>query len=273
LGADITPERQPNKDDQNIRKPLAHGISAPSITAFVEPDMTNGRTNASCQIQAASRDRSVPSKRRIRNCFVLLGQLLYGAATMKTRIFSWLGREFVETCGEGQTGGSVEASTAELFVRIETSLKSFGLSLDNTVRIRVFGRDKQARTAATAARSKILAGNRKAASSSFISQDWFDSEGAAGLELLAMRPLNASTQRNPVDFDPARNYLCYLEYDSFRFFSGFTSEAATLEQQVSDVLVTLDGAFTRANTDWGKVVKLSLLLPRLRGFGGIKAAK
>jgi len=77
-----------------------------------------------------------------------------------------------------------------------------------------------------------------------------------------MRPLSSTAVRNPVDFAPPRNYLCYLDYDSVRFFSGLTSQAATLEQQVSEVLTTLDGAFAKAKTDWSKVVKLSLLLQR-----------
>ena len=181
---------------------------------------------------------------------------------METRIFSWLAREFVEISGEARAGASVETATAELFQEFANALTPFGLSLDNTARIRVFGRDRNARTDATMARSKILSGGRRAASSSFISQEWFDSAGAAGLELLAMRPLSSNTQRHPVDFEPPRNYLCYLEYDSVIFFSGFTSEAATLEEQVREVLGTLDDAFGRAKTDWSKVVKLSLLLQR-----------
>jgi enamine deaminase RidA (YjgF/YER057c/UK114 family) len=140
------------------------------------------------------------------------------------------------------------------------SLKSHGLSLEHTARIRVFT-DRPARTDATLARSKILAA-AAAASSSFISQPWFDSAGSAGLELLVLRPLNTTAQRKPVDFEPARNYLCHLEYDGLLFFSGFTSEAATLAQQIRDVLGTLDKAFARANTDWSKVKKLSLLLQR-----------
>jgi enamine deaminase RidA (YjgF/YER057c/UK114 family) len=181
---------------------------------------------------------------------------------METKIFTWLGREFVEIIGEAKAGASVESATAELFEHFDGALKSHGLSLDNTVRIRVYGRDRQARTDATLARSKILSGNRRAASSSFISQQWFDSTGAAGLELLAVRPSNATAQRKPVDFEPARNYLCYLEYDALLFFSGFTSEAATLAQQIKDVLGTLDNAFARAKTDWSKVKKLALLLQR-----------
>ena len=94
---------------------------------------------------------------------------------METKILTWLGREFVEISGEAKAGASVEGATAELFERFEAVLKSHGLSLDNTVRIRVYGRDRQGRTDATMARSKILRGSGRAASSSFISPGWFDS--------------------------------------------------------------------------------------------------
>ena len=183
------------------------------------------------------------------------------APTMETKILTWLGREFVEITGEAKAGAT-EGATAELFERLDAALKSRGLSLDNVVRVRVFGRDRQARTDATLARSGVLSGSRRAASSCFISLEWFDSAGSGGLELLALRPSNSTAPRKPVDFEPPRNYLCYLEYDSLLFFSGFTSEAATLAQQIQDVLGTLDNAFTRAKTDWSKVQKLSLLLQR-----------
>lgn len=196
--------------------------------------------------------------------------LQYRAATMETKIFTSLGHEFVEIVGETNSGAPTDQATAELFAKFDKSLQTLGLSLDNTVRIRVFGRDRQARTDATLARSKVLSGQRRAASSSFISQPWFDSEGAGGLELLAMRPLNANA-RNPVDFEPARNYLCYLEFDSLLFFSGFTSEAAILEQQVKEVLGTLDSAFARAKTDWSKVAKLSMLVQRGHSIETVKA--
>lgn len=181
---------------------------------------------------------------------------------METKIVHWLGREFIEIVGEAQAGASVESATAELFQRFANALTPLGLSLDNAVRIRVYGRDRQGRTDATMARSKVLSGPRRVASSSFISCDWFDGAGAAGLELWVLRPAAAGAARRPVDFSPARNYLCYLDYDGWLFFSGFTSEATTLAQQVSDVLGTLDGALAQAKTDWSKVKRLSLLLQR-----------
>jgi enamine deaminase RidA (YjgF/YER057c/UK114 family) len=181
---------------------------------------------------------------------------------MKTRIFSWLSREFVEIVGEGKSRASPDSAANELFQQFEAELKSHDLSLDSTARIRVWGRDRDARTLATAARSKILTGNRRAASSSFISREWFDSDATAGLELLAMRPLGSGSDRRPVDFEPARNYLCYLRYDSVLFYSGFTSDASTLEEQVPDVLRTLANAFAISGANWSKVFKLSILLDR-----------
>jgi enamine deaminase RidA (YjgF/YER057c/UK114 family) len=185
---------------------------------------------------------------------------------MKTSFFTWLGREFIEIVAEGKAGVPPDVAIQDLFATFESELKEHGQSLDDSVRVRVWGRDRAARTLATAARSRILTGNRKAASSSFISQQWFDSDGTAGLELLAMKPLNSGAERRPVEFEPARNYLCYLEYDSTLFFSGFTSEAETLELQTREVLATLDHAFARAGTEWSKVKELSLLVQRAYGI-------
>src|SRR5262245_12177397 len=181
---------------------------------------------------------------------------------MKVRLFNWLNRDFVEIVGEGQDNLPADMATEQLFGKFEASLKLQGLSFDDVARIRVWGRDRNARTLATAARSKILTGQRRAASSSFISQSWFDGNGTAGLELLAMRPTDPKAERRPVDFEPARNYLCYLRYDSVLFYSGFTSDAATLEEQVPDVLWTLFNAFAVSGASWSKVVKLSILLDR-----------
>lgn len=192
--------------------------------------------------------------------------------SMKTKLFSWLGREFVEIVGEGEAGATPDRAAHDLFVQFESELKAYQLSFDDTVRIRVWGKDREARTLATAARSKILTGKRKAASSSFISAEWFDSEATAGLELLALRPRSASAARNPVDFEPARNYLCYLEFDGWLFFSGFTSEAPTLEQQAADVLGAIGQALSRAGAEWPQVVKLSALVQRGHGIDPVRQA-
>jgi hypothetical protein len=182
---------------------------------------------------------------------------------MKSRLFTWLGRDFIEMIGEGKAGVPPDVATQDLFGTFESELRSHGFSLENTARIRVWGRDKDARTLATSARSKILTGERKAASSSFISQQWFDSEGTVGLELLAMKPMSSGAERRPVDFEPARNYLCYLRYDSVVFYSGYTSTADTLEDQVTEVLDAVSGARAISGAltqDFKKTGRLSVFL-------------
>jgi enamine deaminase RidA (YjgF/YER057c/UK114 family) len=181
---------------------------------------------------------------------------------MKTKVLNWLNREFVAIIGEGKPGAPPDQAATELFQQLDTELRGFGSSLDNTARIRVWGKDRDARTSATAVRSQIFTGTRRAASSSFISRDWFDGTGTAGIELLTLRPRAQGAQRVPVDFAPARNYLCYLDYDGLLFFSGYTSEAVGLEQQASEVIERIDKALLRAQTDWRRVVKLSALLQR-----------
>ena len=181
---------------------------------------------------------------------------------MQKKIYSWLGREFIELSGEAQSATSVEEETNDLFRRFEEELKSHGLSLQNIVRTRVWGRDKRARTVATAARSKILTGNAKVASSSYISPQRFDSNARVVLDLLAMRPSHPDAERKPVEFEPPRNYLCYLRCDSFIFLSGYTSDLETLEKQVPQILGAVASGLMVAASDWSHLVKLSCFLHR-----------
>ena len=179
---------------------------------------------------------------------------------MQKRIFSWLGREFIELLGEARPGTSVEEETISLFRSFEQELKTHGLSLENTVRTRLWGRDRQARNLGTAERSKILTGSAKAASSSYVSVHRFDSGAKVAVDMLAIVCLRADVERRPVEFQPPRNYLCYLRHDSFVFLSGYTSAAETLEAQVSDVVRAVAGGLMVAGSMWDKLVKVSLFL-------------
>ncbi len=181
---------------------------------------------------------------------------------MQKRIFSWQGREFIDLSGEARPSASVEEETNSLFRSFEHELKTHGLSLENTVRTRLWGRDKEARNLGTSARSKILTGSAKAASSSYVSTQRFDSNGRIALDLFAIRPSRADAERRPVEFQPPRNYLCYLRQDSFVFLSGYTSAAETLETQVSEIIKAVAGGLMVAGSMWDKLVKVSLFLHR-----------
>jgi len=179
---------------------------------------------------------------------------------VKKRIFSWLGGEFIELSGEARPATSIEEETVSLFQSFEQELKAHGLSLENTVRTRLWGKDKEARNLVTPTRSKILTGSAKAASSSYISTSRFDSHARVALDLLATRPSRADAERRPVEFQPPRNYLCYLRQDSYVFLSGYTSATGTLETQVPEVIKAVTAGLMVAGSVWDKLVKMSLFL-------------
>jgi enamine deaminase RidA (YjgF/YER057c/UK114 family) len=189
---------------------------------------------------------------------------------VQKRIFSWQGREFIDLSGEARSAASVEAETDSLFRSFEQELKTHGLSLENTVRTRLWGRDREARNLGTAARSKILTGKTKASSSSYISPHRFDSDGRVALDLLAMRAARADAERRPVEFQPPRNYLCYLRFDSFVFLSGYTSDAETLDEQVPKVIDAVASGLIVAGATWDKLIKISLFLHRSQKLDTLK---
>ena len=189
---------------------------------------------------------------------------------MRKTIFPWLDREFILISGEAPGSGSVEQQTNDLFERVEAELRASNLSLEDTVRTRIFGADKEARELATYARAKILTGNRKAASSSYISVSRFDSNARVALDLLAMRASRTGAERQPVDFEPPRAYISQLRYDSVAFISGFTSELDRLEDQVPAVLADIDDALKAASTSWTHVARLSVYLSRTQNLEVLK---
>lgn len=189
---------------------------------------------------------------------------------MRKTIFSWLDREFILLSGEARESGSAEQQTNGLFERFETELRASNLSLENTVRTRIFGADKEARELATHARAEILSGKRKAASSSYISASHFDSNARVALDLLAMRPSLPGAAREPVDFEPPRTYISQLRYDSVAFVSGFTSELEGLEAQLPAVLADIDDALKAASTSWRHVARLSVYVSRTQNLEVLK---
>ena len=181
---------------------------------------------------------------------------------MRKKIFLRHEREFIALSGEGQSGRTVGEETQDLFRRTERELKELSLSLENTVRIRIWGKDGEARNQATAERSRILTERTKASSSSYICPGYFDSSANVALDLIAMRPANPNLDRRPVDFDPSRNYLRYLIYDSFLFLSGFTSAGSNLDNQLAQILSEIEVSLVDGRTSWDNVIAASFYLHR-----------
>ncbi len=182
---------------------------------------------------------------------------------METKLFHWLDREFVEIRAEGRAGVAADTATDELFRKFDDELQLHGLSLDNCVRVRVWGRDKDARTLATAARSKILTGTRKVASSSFISQQWFDSDGSGGVGVTGDETINQQCRPAPGGI-PTGAKLSLLSAITIRcyFFRVSHPKRRPSKSKYPRVIETLANGFAVSGSDWSKVVRLSIFLHR-----------
>ena len=181
---------------------------------------------------------------------------------MRKRIFSWLGREFIELSAEARPAASASIEAQELFRRFDQELKSHELSLDDTVRSRLWGSDRESRDLGSNERVKILAGKARSASSSYIAPTHFDSDARVALDLLAMRPSQPAAQKRIVEYDPAIVPIRFLVYDAVVVLSGVTTVLPTLEEQLDNILPRISGSLRDAGSSWDKVARVSFYLHR-----------
>jgi enamine deaminase RidA (YjgF/YER057c/UK114 family) len=190
---------------------------------------------------------------------------------MRKRIFTWLGKEFVELSGEAKPAANATTEAQELFGRFDDELKSHGLSLDNTVRSRLWGRDRQSRDLGSNERVKILSGKARSASSSYIAPGHFDSSAKVALDLLAMRSSEPSANKRVVEYDPPIVPIRFLTYDSLVVLSGVTTVLPTLEEQLDNILPRIRGSLADAGSSWDKVARVSFYLHRSQTLENLKA--
>jgi enamine deaminase RidA (YjgF/YER057c/UK114 family) len=181
---------------------------------------------------------------------------------MRATVFSWLGREFLELRAEGQPGLPADEATRALLGEFERQLGAHGLSLNDTVRTRLFSRDRPSRDQGSAARGELLVAGKRASSSSFIDPLLFDSAANVALDLLAMRPSQAGAGKRVVEFEPTRAPARYALLDGLAFLSGVTSAEERLEDQVADALAGIGESLAHAGTGWEQTVLVSCFLHR-----------
>jgi enamine deaminase RidA (YjgF/YER057c/UK114 family) len=190
---------------------------------------------------------------------------------MTKRIFSWLGKEFVELSSEAKSGATATEQAREIFQRFNEELRDLGLSLDNTVRTRLWGTDRESRNLGSNERVRVLSGKARSASSSYIAPDHFDSDAAVALDLLAMRPSHAGVEKILKEYDPPITPLRYLVYDSVVVLSGVTAVLPTLEEQMADILPRIASSLAEAGSSWNRAVKVSFYLHRSQRVENLRA--
>ncbi len=189
---------------------------------------------------------------------------------MRKKIFQWLGREFVGLSYEGKTGQNATEEARILFHHCDEELRALGLSLGNTVRTRLWARDRASRQLASNERFKILSGKARSVSSSYISPVHFDSEGQVGLDLIAMRPLNPNSEKTLLEYNPPIVPLRYLTYDNIVFLSGVTVVLETLSDQVNKIVSQITDSLGQAGVTWDQVAMISCFLHRSQELDTLK---
>ena len=121
---------------------------------------------------------------------------------MRKTIFRWLGREFVSLNCEGNSAGTVTDETQYIFRRFEEELKGDGLTLENTVRTRLWAIDRESRNLGSNERVKILPGSARSSSYSYIAPGYFESPARVSLDLIAMRPSGPDVHKYLKEYNP-----------------------------------------------------------------------
>jgi len=189
---------------------------------------------------------------------------------MRKRIFSWLGKEFVELSGEARPARTATEEARELFQTFDRELRNHGLSLNYTVRSRLWGRDRQSRDEGSNERVKALSGKARSASSSYIAPGHFDCDSKVAVDLLALRPSREDAQKRVVEYDPPIVPLRYLVYDSVVVLSGVTTVLPTLAEQLDNILPRIEASLTEAGSSWDKAARVSFFLHRSQPLEALK---
>lgn len=176
----------------------------------------------------------------------------------------WGGHTLVSFYGEGRHGRSPAEQLADVFAKFDSQLLGIGLSLEDAVRHRLWTRDRQTRDASNEIRAKLITGDRRCATSSFISADIFSSDGDVAVELIAQVPAIAP-ERRLVDFDPPRRYAHYIVQDGLLFMSGMAEEGDTLDEQFDRAFAEVRRAMALEDLAWSNVLSASLFIERGQG--------
>lgn len=187
-------------------------------------------------------------------------------------MFEWLGKEFVALSGKGKAGMTPEGEAQEILQYFDGELRDLGLSIEHTVRTRLWAKDRESRKLGARERNRTLSGRARSASSSYLAPSHFESEARVAMDLLAMRPSHPDLEKVLKEYDPPIIPLHYLTYDRFVFLSGVTSGLPNLADQMADILTRISGSLADANTSWDKTTKVSFFLHQsqkvetLKGF-------
>lgn len=182
---------------------------------------------------------------------------------MRLKIFPWLGQEFVSLSWEGSGNGTVEEETRELFARFADRLREFGLTLDHTVKTRMWVRDMACWQAGVHERVRILSGPARSVSSSHVRPERLGPKARTAVDLLAMFPPKGGGAKALKEYEPQTIVLRWLKWGGILFLSGVTDVThVTFDEQFPVIIERLTGTLADGGAFWRNVARASFFLHR-----------
>lgn len=180
---------------------------------------------------------------------------------MRLKIFPWLGQEFVSLSWENSGAGTIEDETCAIFELFSKQLKQLGLSLDHTVRTRMFTLDMETWSAANQERRRILSGKARSVSSSHIWPPRLGPKARVTVDLLAMFPPASGEGKVLKEYDPETIVLRRMNWGGLLFLSGVTDMThVTFDEQFPVIIKRLTDTLTDGGGSWDKVMRASFFL-------------
>lgn len=180
---------------------------------------------------------------------------------MAVKRMTWAGHSLVSLYGEGDPKRTPAEQLTDVFATLDRELTELGLSLDNGVRHRIWTSSREAREASNGVRAELITGNRRCATSSFISRDVISSGGDVAVEMIAQVPA-ATPVRRLVVFFPPRRYARYLVQDGLMFVSGMAEEGASMDAQFANAMGEIAVAMRQESVTWDNVFSAQLFIER-----------
>jgi enamine deaminase RidA (YjgF/YER057c/UK114 family) len=181
---------------------------------------------------------------------------------MLAKLVTAHGHRFVHLSAESEPFLDGSLAFRNIVERFERELLAFGLSLDDTVYTRLWGRTAADRQAASDERRRLLAGKRRGASSSYIAPGHFASEAVVAVDLIAMH--GAAAKKTIVEYEPPIAPPLYVAVDDMVFLSGLCLVEPTLEDAVPKTLAQLGDFMKRAGVGWDNAIEIASYLNRER---------
>lgn len=171
-------------------------------------------------------------------------------------------RELLHVSVAGEPGQSIEVQSRRAIERAVTEIEKAGIGAGRIVRSRLWARDAAARATASNVRLEVLAGNRRAASSSFIDPERLPAGVGMAIDLYALSSGSAAAAKLIREYDPPIAPPQFVLLDDLLVLSGDTDRSPGLGQQMASIRAKLDATLAAGGGSWERVVSVAVFLAR-----------